>query len=116
MGKIVSTPEPEIITPTPVENFQPPSRPSSALLCQSRKVDPIRDFFKKQEIKLKKPSSPISTNLDQTKKGIKRQIEETLPSTPPPLLGIKIKVPKPAAAPQEVDKPEVVYDQPEVKK
>ena len=115
--KIVSTPEPEIRTPTPVENLQPPSRPSSALLCQSRKVDPIRDFFKKQEIKLKKPSSPIPTNLDQTKKGIKRQIEETLTSTPPPLLGIKIKVPKPAAAlqPQE-DKPEVVHVQPEVKK
>ena len=116
--KIVSTPEPEIRTPTPVENLQPPSRPSSALLCQSRKVDPIRDFFKKQENKLKQPSSPIPTNLDQTKKGIKRQIEETLPSTPPPLLGIKIKVPKPAATPQpqEVDKPEVVYVQPEVKK
>ena len=119
--EVVSTPEPEMRTPTPiVENVQPPSRPSSALLCQSRKVDPIRDFFKKQENKLKKSSSPNSpTNLvDNTKKGMKRQIEETLPSTPPPLLGIKIKVPKPATAPQpqEVDKPEVLHLQPEVKK
>ena len=109
--EVVSTPEPEIRTTTPVENEQPPSRPSSALLCQSRKVDPIRDFFKKQENKLKtKPSSPIPTNLvDQNKKGIKRQIEESsLPLTPPPLLGIKIKVPKPAAPPEpQVDKPEV---------
>ena len=120
--EVVSTPEPEMRTPTPVvENVQPPSRPSSALLCHSRKVDPIRDFFKKQENKLKKPSSPISpTNLvDNTKKGTKRQIEETLPSTPPPLLGIKIKVPKPATAPPlqqpEVDKPEVNIH-PEVKK
>ena len=136
----VRTPEPEIRTPEPevsTPDSHPPSRPNSALLCESRKVDPIRDFFIKQqkfkksstqvrkeaetdirtpepevrttepEVRTPEPEVRTSINIDPSKKITEGKNEEISLVTPPPLPGIKIKVPK------SIPQPEVFAPSPE---